>query len=104
MGRSERRELVNRLTVLLLHMLKWQFQPGLRGASWRGSIRVQRIALASHMRDNPSLKAVLPAAIDEAYKVARIEAENETGLAEAGFPEVCSWTFEQMMDDGFWPE
>ena len=28
MGRSEKRELVNRLTVLLLHLLKWQFQPG----------------------------------------------------------------------------
>ena len=25
MGRSERRELINRLTVLLLHLLKWQF-------------------------------------------------------------------------------
>jgi len=40
MGRSEKRELVNRLTVLLLHLLKWQFQPGLRGNSWRGSIKV----------------------------------------------------------------
>jgi hypothetical protein len=36
MGKSEKRELVSRLTVLLLHLLKWQFQPGRRAASWRG--------------------------------------------------------------------
>lgn len=38
MGRGEKRELVNRLTVLLLHLLKWQFQPSHRGNSWRLSI------------------------------------------------------------------
>ena len=27
MGRTEKRELVSRLTALLLHLLKWQFQP-----------------------------------------------------------------------------
>ena len=31
MGKTEKRELVNRLAVLMLHLLKWQFQPGLRG-------------------------------------------------------------------------
>ncbi|WP_083884722.1 DUF29 domain-containing protein [Thioflavicoccus mobilis] len=38
MGRSEKRELVNRLVVLLLHLLKWRYQPGLRGNSWRLSM------------------------------------------------------------------
>jgi hypothetical protein len=94
---------VNRLTVLLLHLLKWQYQPGLRGNSWRSTIRVQRIALASHMNDNPSLKTVLPAALAEAYRIARIEAENETGLPDPTFPADCPWSFEQMMDDDFWP-
>jgi hypothetical protein len=103
MGRSEKRGLVNRLTVLLLHLLKWQYQPGLRGNSWRSTIRVQRIALASHMNDNPSLKTVLPAALAEAYRIARIEAENETGLPDATFPADCPWSFEQMMDEDFWP-
>jgi hypothetical protein len=103
MGRSEKRELVNRLTVLLLHLLKWQYQPGLRGASWRGSIRVQRVSLESHIQDNPSLKTILPAAIAEAYRIAKIEAENETGMPETTFPEPCPWLFEQMMGEGFWP-
>lgn len=103
MGRSEKRELVSRLTVLLLHLLKWQYQPDMRSVSWRNSIKVQRVRLDSHLRDNPSLKSVLPAAIDEAFRVARLEAETETGLAETAFPTPCPWPFEQMMDEEYWP-
>lgn len=32
-GRSEKRELISRLTILLLHLLKWDHQPDRRGAS-----------------------------------------------------------------------
>lgn len=104
MGKAEKRELVSRLTILLLHLLKWRFQPGLRGASWRNSVRVQRIALAAHLADNPSLKSVLADAVTDAYRVARIEAETETGLTETTFPEVCPWAFDRMMADDFWPD
>ncbi|MGH7153310.1 MAG: DUF29 domain-containing protein [Acetobacteraceae bacterium] len=103
MGRTEKRELVSRLTVLLLHLLKWQFQPGLRGNSWRNTIRVQRISLTSHIKDSPSLKAVLDEAIAEGYRIARLQAENETGLSEQAFPPGCPWLFEQMIADDFWP-
>ena len=41
-GRSDRRKLESRLCVVLLHLLKWQAQPGLRGASWRKTLRTQR--------------------------------------------------------------
>lgn len=104
MGKAEKRELVSRLTVLLLHLLKWQFQPGLRGNSWRNTVRVQRIALQAHLADNPSLKSVLADAIAGAYRVARIDAETETGLSESGFPAACPWSFDQMMAEDFWPE
>lgn len=104
MGRGERRELVNRLIVLLLHLLKWQFQPGFRSKSWRLSIKEQRLRLASHLIDNPSLKSKLDEAIREAYRLALIEAERETGLADTTFPAECPYAFAQMMDDGFWPE
>jgi len=103
MGRCEKRELASGLIVLLLHLLKWKYQPELRGASWRNSIRVQRISIDSHMQDNPSLKAVLPAAMADAYHVAKIEAEDQTGLPESRFPAACPWTFEQVADEEFWP-
>ena len=35
MGASERRELLNRLQILLMHLLKHQFQPERRGKSFR---------------------------------------------------------------------
>ena len=59
MGRGEKRELVNRLAVLLLHLLKWQFQPGFRSPSWSATVREQRIRLRNHLKDNPSLKGKL---------------------------------------------
>jgi len=103
MGRSEKRELISRLTVLLLHLLKWQFQPSLRGTSWRATIQVQRISLDSHLADNPSLKSVLPAAIAQAYRIARIEAEKETGLSAEEFPALAPWDFDKVMNEDFWP-
>ena len=104
MGRSEQRELVNRLVVLLLHLLKWRFQPSLRGHSWRLSIREQRLRLAAHLEDNPSLKAKLDLALGRAYPLPLIEAERETGLAESTFPQVCPFSFAQVMDANFWPD
>src|SRR5436190_13283481 len=41
-GSSEKREIRNRLKVLLTHLLKWKFQPGFRGNSWSNTIWEQR--------------------------------------------------------------
>jgi Domain of unknown function DUF29 len=103
MGRGEKRELVNRLNVLLLHLLKWQFQPGFRSHSWRSRIREQRIRLATHLKDNPSLKSKLDQAVGEAYELALIEAVRETGLPENTFPTTCPYAFAQAIDANFWP-
>ncbi|NBC14030.1 MAG: DUF29 family protein [Gammaproteobacteria bacterium] len=104
MGRSERKELVNRLVILMLHLLKWRYQPALRGNSWRLSIKEQRIRLSSHLDDNPSLKAYLDEAIVRAYRLAVIEAEKQTGLPAATFPAQCPFTFADMADEQFWPD
>jgi hypothetical protein len=99
-GRSEKRELVNRLTVLL-HLLKWQFQPALRGNSWRLSIEEQRYRLEDHLNDNPILRSQLDVAMRDAYRLALIEAERETGLARSTFPPVCPFAFEQVVNADF---
>jgi hypothetical protein len=103
MGETEKRELVNRLAILLLHLLKWRFQPGLRGNGWRLTIEEQRYRLADHLADNPSLVATLPTSTANAYRLALVEAERETGLARATFPSGCPWTFDQLIADDFWP-
>lgn len=104
LGRGEKRELVNRLTGLLLHLLKWRFQPALRGNSWRLSIEEQRYRLEDHLNDNPSLRSQLDAAMRDAYRLALVAAERETGLARATFPPMCPYAFEQAIDGDFWPD
>lgn len=104
MGKSEKRECVHRLSVLLMHLLKWQFQPGRRGTSWVMTLRNQRRALLRLFRDNPSLRAVVPELLADAYGDAVNDAIAETGLAEQVFPVVCPWEMTQILDDDFWPE
>jgi hypothetical protein len=100
MGRSEKRALLSRLTVLLLHPLKWRFQPDRRSRSWEVSIANTRDDLTDHLADNPSLKAVLPESMSAAYRRALRTAALETDLPESTFPAGCPWTFEQAMQEG----
>jgi hypothetical protein len=97
MGRSEKRELASRLTTLLLHLLKWEFQPQRRSRSWTISIDGARDALALHLADNPSLKSKIPEVMETAYRQARRDAAVETGIDLATFPVQCPWTFDQAM-------
>ena len=103
MGKTEKRELVNRLTVLLMHLLKWQFQPERRCRSWRSTVTIQRHALADHLADNPSLQSALNQVLARAYEDARLGAIGETDLPESLFPFKCPWSFGQVMDEHFWP-
>ena len=103
MGKTEKRELVSRLTVLLLHLLKWQFQPSRQGASWRVSIQNARDDIADHLADNPSLKPQMDAAIEAAYRRARRQAAAETGLDEGSVPSTCPWACNLLLDEEFWP-
>ncbi|MEI6985158.1 MAG: DUF29 domain-containing protein [Rhodospirillaceae bacterium] len=103
MGRTEKRELVSRLAVLLLHLLKWQFQPERRGRSWQATITVQRRDLVRHLRDNPSLKTALDEAIEDAYGDAALLAGAETDLPQSTFPAACPWAWGNIVDHEFWP-
>ena len=104
MGKTEKRELVARLTILLLHLLKWRFQPDLRGRSWGLSIKERRKEVVNHLADNPSLKSKLPEAMAQAYDVATVKAAKETAIDEDGLPAACPWTFEEAVAEGFLPE
>src|SRR5271166_1464490 len=101
MGRAEKRELISRLSVLLLHLLKWRYQPEKQSPSWEASIKVQRNRIADHLDDNPSLKPLLPQALASADRDAALEAVAETGLIQSTFPETCPWTVDEVLDEGF---
>jgi hypothetical protein len=104
MGKSEKRELISRLTVLLVHLLKWKFQSAGRSTSWRNTILTQRIDINELFDDSPSLRYEIEKKIEIAYKKARLKAEDETGIDKKYFPNVCPFSLEQILDEGFFPE
>jgi hypothetical protein len=103
MGKTEKRELVSRLTVLLLHLLKWRFQPDGHGNSWRLSIANARDEIIDLLDDNPSLRSDIDGVVRKAYVYACRKAAIETGLGEDVFPPQCPWPFELATDSDFWP-
>jgi len=104
MGRSEKRALNSRLSVLLAHLLKWQYQPARRGNSWQLTIEGQRNHVIDLLDDNPGLKNQLDAILAHAYKQARIQASQETGIDKQHFPTLCPWEFSQIMNEDFYPQ
>lgn len=101
MGKSETRQLHNRLEVLHMHLLKWRYQPNLQSTSRQQTISEQRRRLAKHLRQNPSLKNKLDEIHLDTYDDARHSAMLETGLLLETFPENCPWTIGQTMDPDF---
>jgi len=102
MGRSERRQLESRLEILIMHLLKWQFQPNLRSRSWQLTIKEQRLRLEKILQKNPSLQPNLTEAIAEVYPLATLSAERETGLSL--FPETCPYSLTEILSTEFLPE
>ena len=104
-GKSEQRELANRMALLLAHLLKWQYQPGRRGSSWQRTIKEQRLAIGVVLRKTPSLKKSLsePDWVMGTWADAVSKAIEETGLDV--FPEACPWSMEQqVLSQAFLPE
>lgn len=107
MGASQRKELSSRLIVLIMHLLKCQYQPNPHGRaqprSWRSTILTQRYEIELVLRASPSLRRELPEEIVYTYGRARKRAAAETGLGLTTFPANCPYTLEQILDEDFFP-
>ena len=95
MASRDRREVKNRLVILLAHLLKWEFQPEKRSRSWRSTVLNQRQELAD-LAGRGVLRAHAETVLSEAYKNAVELAASETGLPSDSFPVDCSYTIEQV--------
>lgn len=104
MARSERKSLKSNLTIVLLHLLKWQYQPQLRSGSWKGSIVEHRRRIREDLKDSPSLKPYLETIFSECYVDAVEQASAETGLPIETFPSESPYTAAQALDAGFFPD
>ena len=103
LGRSERSEIRNRIRVILLHLLKWQFKSDGRNAGWRASLVEQRDQLNEALDENPSLKRYPESVIDRQYRIARLKAAGETDLPVDSFPEDCPYSLREILDETFYP-
>ena len=101
MSRRDRREVESRLAGLLLHILKWIYQPDHRSRSWRGSIVAQRQELA-RLAGRGVLRQHAEAVLTETYQDAIDLAVAETGLPRETFPAECAYSFEELL--GYEPE
>ena len=103
MGKSEKRGIYSHQKVLLMHLLKWQFQPHKQTSSWRYTIRNARRELKDLIDDNPSLKSWPQIKLQSAYQDAVILAGSETSLDEREFPSDCPYTVEQLLNEEWFP-
>jgi hypothetical protein len=110
LGRSERQAIASYLTVLLTHLLKWQYQPsgrqytdvGIPCGSWIGAITNSRRRIDRLIQHNPSLKFYPQQCLTEAYDDAVEVAQKETGMN--GFPMECPFSIEDVMQSDWLPE
>ena len=86
LGIGAKKAVKSNLVVVLLHLLKHQFQPRRRSRSWRASIVEHRQRLRDDLRTSPSLRGYARDVFVDAYADARARASAETGLPETGFP------------------
>ncbi|MFM7424006.1 MAG: DUF29 domain-containing protein [Elainella sp.] len=101
LGRQEYRELVSRLSVLIGHLLKWEYQPERRSRGWFLTIREQRRAIRRHLQQNPSLANRLPEAEADGYEAGVDLALRETDLPLRTFPERSPYRVETMLAADF---
>ncbi|MEX2213852.1 MAG: DUF29 domain-containing protein [Phycisphaeraceae bacterium] len=96
MVRRDKREVLSRLTFLLVHLLKWEHQPTLRSNSWQATILHQRQELAD-LLESAVLRQYAIDSVTRAYDRAVKQAAVETVLDEGTFPAMCAWTLEEVL-------
>ena len=92
LGKRQRSFLVHNLEILLMHMLKWDYQAEKRTRSWVYTIMEHRNRVNDVLEEHPSLTAVLPSLLPKAYRRGRLKAAVETGLKISVFPEECPYS------------
>lgn len=103
LGKRERRAISSQLIRLLLHLLKWQYQPQRRTDSWLDSITDARTQIDLAIADSPSLKSYPAEQLTDCYRRARRQASQQTGLKADTFPETCPYAVDLVLSEDWLP-
>jgi uncharacterized membrane protein YgaE (UPF0421/DUF939 family) len=104
MGRSERRTVESNLEIVLMHLLKYRYQPEKRSSSWRYTLLEHRRRLERAFEESPSLKGYFEQRFAKSYQAARKLAAVETDKPISQFPNDCPFTPEQVLDLDYLPD
>lgn len=104
MGRSEKRALKSNLIVILMHLLKYKYQPEKRSNSWLSTIFEHRRRLIESLTESPSLRKYFSEVFSECYQDARKQASLETGSSLDTFPVESPFTTDETLNQDFLPE
>jgi hypothetical protein len=94
-----RRELKNRLRILLAHLLKWEAQPKRRSRSSAATIAEQRDQIEALLEENPSLGQHLDETARRVYPRALRLAAIETGLPQHALPPELPYATAEILGD-----
>jgi hypothetical protein len=101
--KKDRRELASRLEVLLMHLLKCQFQHQRVSGGWLGTLHEQRSELLKLFDESPSLAPTTMQVAAKVYPAAVARAAAETRLPRSTFPAVNPYSKAQLFDVDFVP-
>lgn len=104
MGRSEKRRIESNLVIVLLHLLKYKYQPDKRTNSWKSSIREHRRRLRKAFADSLSLKRHFEEVFAECYQDGRELAADETGLPLDTFALKSPFTPAEVLNSDYLPQ
>ncbi len=103
MARSQRRRLRSNLIIVLLHLLKWQYQPE-KQSSWESSLLEHRYRLRDDLENSPSLQPYFESVLAELYVRATKQVKVKTGLPLSTFPTECPYDAPSILNDDFLPD
>lgn len=103
-GGSDRKEVKNRLTTVLEHMLKIAYSPAYEPLNgWRGTVRVQRRDLLATLEQSPSLRRVVREEFDRCYRDAADDTRlSHIDLSLAPIPSSSPFDLEEQVLDPDW--
>lgn len=112
MGKSEKREIISHLSILIAHLLKLyykekhvirKYDEEQSTNSWISSIKNARNEIVDLLEDSPSLEVKLSEGFGKAYQRAVIIAADETGILKYEFPKHCPFSLDDCLDENFFP-
>ena len=104
MASSQKNALESNLEVILMHLLKYRYQPEKRSNSWKYTLFEHRRRLHKAFKISPSLKPHFTEEFSNCYNTARKFAAIETGIAMDAFPPASPFTESQVLDEDYLPD